>query len=453
MLRTGVGMSSAQIVTVLAGIGIGLLLARGLGVDGYGRYIFALTVVQILLVPLDFGLPTLVMRQVAVYRSQGDWGALAGLLRWSAGLATAVLGVVGLGAVAWFWLWPGADALSGETRALYLFAVALAGVWAFMRLAGAVLRGLERVFWGSLPDQVIRPLVFLGAVAAVPLVIDLTPSLAMALHTGAAAAGLAWALWMLWRRCEIIPPGAAPAAVYHTRAWLRSLLPLGMIVGAGLINSRLDVFMLGVLATPEEVGIYGLAVLIAGVVSMPQTIVNSIIAPRIARLNATGEREEMQRLASHACLLSSLGGLVTLAAIALLGAQLVDAAVGASFAPAVMVALVAGAGHLTATMLGPVALLLNMTGHEKATAKLVWMSAALNAALNLILIPVLGALGAAVATVITVTAIRLVLRIIVGRKLGLQPDVFSLAATWSNRGNSNQTAGIRGAAFTEDKRP
>lgn len=424
LLRTGVGMSMAQAVTVLAGIGIGVLLARGLGVADYGRYIFALALVQFFMVPLDFGLPTLVMRQVAIYRSQKEWSSLAGILRWSVGLVVLVLGTISLGMLAWLWFWPGAAALPGDTRALYLFAVALAGGWAFMRLASAILRGIERVFWGSIPNQVIRPLVFLGTLSVVPMFVSLTPALAMALHAGAAILGAGWALWMLWQRSEVIPSGVTPSPVFHTRVWIRSLLPMGMIVGAGAINSRLDVFMLGVLSTPAQVGIYGLALLLAGMVSMPQMIVNAIIAPRIARLHANGEQDEMQMLVTYGVRISFMGALVVLGVLVAFGKPAIILAVGPEFVSSWTVALVLSTGFTYLVAMGPVTPVLLMTGKEGVMAQMAWVSAALNGVLNFILIQYYGAIGAAIATVIVRMAFETGLWYYTKSKVGIRCDVF-----------------------------
>jgi O-antigen/teichoic acid export membrane protein len=49
--------------------------------------------------------------------------------------------------------------------------------------------------------------------------------------------------------------------------------------------------------------------------------------------------------------------------------------------------------------MGPVSTVMSMTGNEKTLARLVWLSALANAILNLILIPIYGVIGAAIATV------------------------------------------------------
>ena len=74
--------------------------------------------------------------------------------------------------------------------------------------------------------------------------------------------------------------------------------------------------------------------------------------------------------------------------------------------------------------MGPVGLLLNMTGHERETAKGVAISAVLNMVLNFLLIPRWGITGAAVATTVSMIAWNLLLAWQVNTKLTIQPTIF-----------------------------
>jgi O-antigen/teichoic acid export membrane protein len=59
-------------------------------------------------------------------------------------------------------------------------------------------------------------------------------------------------------------------------------------------------------------------------------------------------------------------------------------------------------GVLAKAAVGPVVQVLNMLGHQMATARVLAFTLAINIALNALLIPVLGLMGAAVATSISV---------------------------------------------------
>ena len=419
LLAPGARLALAQGVTVAAGAATGLLLARGLGAAGYGQYAVAIAVVQLLLVPLNAGLPTLVTRELAVMRARGDRARAARLMRWSAGAAGLVLAAVLAGWALWRLARPG-----GTDGALWLAALVLAGLWAYARLAAAGLRGLEAVVPASLPDQVIRPLVLLGLVAAGAALGGLTPARAIGLHAAAAGAALLWGGWALARRWAALgPAGARLSRGAAPPDWRRALAPLALVVAAGAVNDRADILVLGLLHDPAEAGVYGLAALAAGAVAMPRTIVNTMLAPKIARLHAQGARSALARLVARGGALASLGAAGLLALLAVFGGPLIALAAGPGFEPALPVALLLGAGAVLATLPGPVTPVLLMTGHERAMARLLWAGAALNVALTLALVPVHGAAGAAAATLAAGTVREALLWRAARARTGLRCDV------------------------------
>src|SRR5690606_12549330 len=60
---------------------VAVLLARLLGPEGYGLYSYALAWATMLGIPVQFGIPTLVVREVARLRAYGQWNLVRGLLR------------------------------------------------------------------------------------------------------------------------------------------------------------------------------------------------------------------------------------------------------------------------------------------------------------------------------------------------------------------------------------
>jgi O-antigen/teichoic acid export membrane protein len=63
-------------------------------------------------------------------------------------------------------------------------------------------------------------------------------------------------------------------------------------------------------------------------------------------------------------------------------------------------------GHGVNVLTGPVGMVLVMTGHEKIMRNNVLAAGAVNIGLNLILVPKLGALGAAVATAVSLALVN-----------------------------------------------
>lgn len=393
--RSTFAMLATRVISILIGIALSVLLARWLAPEGYGNYLFTLTIAQFLAMPILAGLPTLVVREMAIARGSNDSNGLAGILRWSAGFVVLTFLTVAALAITFLLLRHQGDG----ALPVYYMALPLVLALAFLQLGSAIVQGHEHPFAGSLGDGLIRPALLLGLVAVAAMVGFLSPGSALWLHVGAATIAALFAFGYWFWVCRDHQPVQRPVPRYETRKWLASLLPLSLITAASLLNSRLDILMLGILSVAEDVARYGIAVQLAGLVVMGQTIVNSIVAPKIARLYRESDHTDLHRMITHAARLSATIALVVFLGISLLGAQVIEALLGQDYSGAWTIALILSGGHLFSSMMGPVAKVMSMTGNERTMARLVWLSALANAALNLFLVPIYGAAGAAVATV------------------------------------------------------
>ncbi|WP_242472626.1 lipopolysaccharide biosynthesis protein [Ectothiorhodospira mobilis] len=394
LLQGGAGSLLAQGLEMALGLLITLLLARLLGPSGYGVYAFVLAAVSLISLPVQFGLPPLIVRETARGQACGDWPTVRGIWRWSHGitLGLSLLGLVGGMAVLGLWV---QEAALRETLFLGLWLVPLL---ALSSLRAAGLRGLGRVLMGLLPEQVIRP----GLMAMVLLVLligwphGVTPAGAMGVHLLAACVAFGVGAWLLLRTRP--PQWTANAPVYRSRAWLAAAWPMALTQGFGQINRHADVILLGLLAATADVGVYRVAAQGAFLVSMGLTALNMVTAPFITRLHVQGARHKLQKLARRTAQAALAFALAALTGYVLLGPWLLQTLFGPAFAAAYLPLLILACGQVVNAGFGSVGLLLNMTGHERQVTRVVAVAALVNVALNLLLIPMLGATGAALAT-------------------------------------------------------
>ncbi|MEO1406163.1 MAG: oligosaccharide flippase family protein, partial [Pseudomonadota bacterium] len=260
MLGKGAAMAMARGINILSGFLLAVVLARVLGANGYGTYLFALAIAQMLAMPSMMGLPALLMRQIAIYASEERYELINGIVRWGLKLVLIATFVVSLGFGA-FVLSKSITSGRPTSLELYVWIVPFVLATGLMSWASAILHGFQRPFWASLPDGTIRPLLLLGAVAAFASLGQLTPISAMGLHVAATTMAFVWAAIMVWRYCDLggeVHLGAR--ADSDQRAWFSSLWPLFLTVAAATINSKLDLVMLGALRPSGDVALYGLAV-------------------------------------------------------------------------------------------------------------------------------------------------------------------------------------------------
>lgn len=89
---------------------------------------------------------------------------------------------------------------------------------------------------------------------------------------------------------------------------------------------------------------------------------------------------------------------VIVAVLVVVGEPLIRIAFGSEYTGAYWPLLILCIGQLVNASMGAVANVLNMTGHERDTTLIVFIGALLNVALNFLLTPILGMVGAALAT-------------------------------------------------------
>ena len=393
LVRSVAGTGAARLAGMAASFAAGVLLARGLGVEGYGFYSLAFAVITIAAIPGELGLPILVTREVAAASATRDYGKLFAVLRWADRTTFWVAGGVALLIAA------AGLALSGRLPPQLAWALVLgAPVIPLITLAktrGAALQGLNHVVRGQVPWTLLRPLLLAAMVGAL-LVTGraLTAPLAMALNSIVAAIVLAFAF--VWLRQRL--PQARPAKLPDGgRGWLASALPMGLMEGIRVLQTELAILLVGLIAAPGLVGLFRVANVTATMAAAAVTIVAAVAMPLIARLHAERDPARLQKMVTAVAYAQFAGVLALALPLLLFPGQLLAFAFGPGFAPAGDAMRILLLSQLANAAFGPNMALLAMTGHERRVAR------AMGAALLLmaLLVPLLayfwGLAGAALA--------------------------------------------------------
>ena len=427
LLRQVFASFGIKFANVALSLLLAVLLARVLGVSGYGDYAFVYAIVMMLAIPSQMGLPQLVVRETARADRNQDWAAMRTIWRWahlfvilsSFGTMTVVL------------IWVVLRVQETGIRNAFIFGLLLIPLIALGNVRGAALSGLGKVVLGQLPENVLRPLcLFAGLSSAAYLVAQgqMTAAGALGLHVGAAGfAFLVGSVLLSQNRPRYV--ALAEASPPQTRAWLMAAGAFGLLAGLQTINSTLDIVMIGIMRSREEVGIYKIAVTAAGLTVLGLQVINIVIMPRIAHLHAGRELKAMQALVTTTARLILLAaGLASLVLI-VFGKVLIGYAFGADFVAGYPALVVLTLGQLANAAFGSVGLLLNMSGHERFSLVGVAIACVANVCLNLVLIPLFGILGAATATAVTLVIWNVVLYWQVWQKLGIDSAAIRLMKT------------------------
>jgi O-antigen/teichoic acid export membrane protein len=158
-----------------------------------------------------------------------------------------------------------------------------------------------------------------------------------------------------------------------------------------------DAVTLGILAGPEDVGVYQVARRLAELVVFCAGAASSVGLPRLARAHAARQAERVQSTVDTMNGIALLSTVATVMGLVLLGPWALGL-FGAEFAAGYPAMLVLALARLASLLFGPASDLLLMTGHHARLGKINLVCALANIALNLLLVPQLGVMGASLAT-------------------------------------------------------
>jgi O-antigen/teichoic acid export membrane protein len=184
------------------------------------------------------------------------------------------------------------------------------------------------------------------------------------------------------------------------------LIPLSAALGVQIANNQVDLVVLGILATPSDVGIYRIAATLATQLNLGLLVMSAVATPRYARLYREGSIDALMAL-NRTCVSYALGfGALVFLAYLLVGKPVISIVIGAAYEPAFVPLVILCLAYLATMWAGQTNVILNMTGHERDVLYCAVLSLVVNLILNILLVPPFGMIGAASATTISLLAWR-----------------------------------------------
>lgn len=425
LVRAATGTFGLNVAYAGLSFASAVLLARLMGARGYGIYVYVLALANILIIPSLLGLDRLLIREVATYHTQAEWSLMRGLLRRATQGVLLISLSLAVAAAISAWLWVGH--IYSETLRTFWLALLLVPLLALTRIRQATMRGLHHVIVSQLPESLIQPVLFILLIGSIHLLwsAEVTPPWATGLRVVTTGVAFLAGTLLLQKRLPLSVRAAAPA--FRTRTWLRSSFPMLALGGLTVVNAQTDTLMLWALSGARAAGIYSVANRGAVLVAFALTAVHTAFAPTIAKLWAEDERASLQRIVTKSARVVLLISFPVALGLIVFGYWFL-LIFGPEFVQGRAALAVLTASQLFSVAIGSVGLLLVMTGHERDAALGLGASALLNVLLNLILIPLWGINGAAVATSSSMIFWSILMARRVYQVVGIQP------AAWGRLG-------------------
>lgn len=388
MFSGGVWLGTEQCLRMVLGLLVGAWVARYLGPGDFGLLSGTLAVVAVAGVVASLGMNTVLVRELAT--SPHDAKEILGTAAFLRLLGSAMVWLVCVG-IAW----------SGVgTEAAHAVLLPLAALALVVQSMDVVERQLQVA--GDMRTLTIIRCVAMGGSFGLRVVLILTKApveafaLAGVCEMGVAALGLGW----VTHRSGGL--GRWRFSLARARTLLRESLPL-MCAGLAIhVQGYSDQIMLAAMSDSEVLGQYAAALRIVSVFAFLPAILQMVSAPEIAR--ARRDDADLYRRRLHGLYRLAFGAaLFTALPVALIGPYAVVWLFGDAYRAA-GVLLPLFALRLFLANMGVVrGVFLNTEGMSRFVLITASAGAVANVALNLVLIPKWGAMGAVVASLLSFT--------------------------------------------------
>jgi O-antigen/teichoic acid export membrane protein len=392
-LRRGAVLFALQVGNVLLAYTAQVLLARWLGGEQFGVYVYAWAWANLLAVPAGLGLSTGVMRFIPTYRAAGDVGRLRRLVRWARNIVFTAGIVVGALCAALAIVFR--DVIPVHYFLPLWVAFAMVPLLALATLHTNEGHSLGHPAAGYLPWVIGSNL---GVIGCAALLRNAGPPLAAGVLLVTML--LVLALIVLAQRSRIarwLPVAAGAGPGTEARLWLRVSMPLLLSSLLYVLLERADLVLVGSLLGPREAGIYSAAARTALLASFTTVAITTVATPRIAELHAAGRHAELAAYAATVTRWTFWPSLAAGLVIVFWGGSILSW-FGAGFVEGWASLALLSFAQVALASVGLAPHLLNMTGHQTAGAAAMAAAVALSLTLGFLLIPRLGMTGAAAAT-------------------------------------------------------
>lgn len=368
-------------------------MSRYLGAEKVGIYYLALTVTNIAIVVSMVGLNNSLVKYSAQSFANHDWKTLVEIHNGSIAIV-AITSFIAMLLIIVLAPWLAGNifhkqALCNPLRyvAITIIPINLVAIYV------SIFKGLKKIISATVAESLYTSLFMILLLIAFREILSVSIVGMLLLAATGTNLIIARAVWHKTASSQ----GVNKKRIAVNKKLLQTSWPLYAVALMNMVMSMSDVVMLGLWKDSHVIGIYGVAVRITSVSSMFLVIVNTIVAPRFSILYDRGDHESLSNIARF----STLFMVVIAAFFLILFISIPDFILylfGEEFVSGKNIVIILAVGQFVVLSTGPVAALLMMTGNEIFHRNTTIFSAALNIALNYMLIPVYGGVGAAFAT-------------------------------------------------------
>ena len=388
LLRKAGGSAVLKASSLLLGFLTSILLARTLGPDEFGRYVFAFSVISLAALPVGTALNQFIMRESARAFALDSPALIKGLIKRSFVWVPSI----GLLVCVSLWCW-----VSGRSDdATFIWGLPIIPLMALVALRTELLRGAGLILQSQWPDMVLRPLSFVVLTCGLMITSALTAVTALVAYGLALVITLCTVVW-LFRSGIATKKYRETQAEFDDGRWLRSMPWFMAISAIGAGSTLSGAIILGLVnADVSQVAAFQLGLSFSALVGLPLVIVNIVVGPQITQWWEAGDKDSCIALLSQMTRVAACVSLVGGAAVLYLPEIILGVFYGDAYEYGVKTLQVLVVSQMVNVAFGPVGLALTLSGFERQafTGQLVGLMMSLS--VTVMLVGEYGAAGAAV---------------------------------------------------------
>ncbi|EII2401660.1 polysaccharide biosynthesis C-terminal domain-containing protein [Vibrio parahaemolyticus] len=392
-----------KITSVLIGFFTTILLTNNTDIETFGEYSYWIAVISLLALPMQVGFPTVFVRESA----KGNYSAVFDKYKKFISLFFVLLFFVCLPIF-----------ISGMNNIGFSILIAFL-VSISVSLSGAI-RGNGGYLLGQMPDSIFRQLFFF-----------LIISVSLILEGGVNTSGLLFRSLISSALCVLI-------TVYVLSLYTKkikysesnqeinikpALIYFSLLSGVQVLDGQLNVFILSVFGSDEDIALYKVALQVSILVSFGLHSVTMLSAPMFSKLYYSNDIENLVRILDKTVIMSLMVSLPSFLIVVFMGNDLLTIIFGDEYLGSYSVLLILSLGQLFISLFGPQVTLLNSCGLEKDVFIVTSISLIIGFLAALILVQYFSIEGVAIATLLSQALRVLILSMRVKKRLSVNYGV------------------------------
>ena len=421
-----------------------IMMARWMGATELGIYVYAFALSMLLSTIAALGLPAASLRFISQYLVDNKTTFINGFI--SKGRKMILISSLCVGSAALFILVAVSVSISvteiktiddnvsltllfastesvKKYHAPVVISIICIPVIALFRFHDRIAHAFSWFVLSFLPSMTLRPLCFLIALYVIwALTGSLSAEIAMIIQLCVIVV-IASAQFVLLRS-KIKKRIKDDSAEYEQSLWLRTAIPLLIITVFTQYFPELSIIIIGTDLPLDKIAIYNASYRTALLIGFVYNSVSAAIVPKVSQLYAKGDVLGMQRYITRATQLNFFLSMLGIGIFAFSGEFLL-AFFGKEFIAGYSALLILSLAQLFVAGVGPVAILLNITGHQDKCLYAFSASIVLALLLEWYLVPEFGLIGAAMMVLFVMIFWSLWLHFLVKRYLDIHASIFS----------------------------